>query len=92
MVDEKNLIKNPAKGEIIASSSNVKGKEVERISEGEINQQINNISQLIERNTGKELVELENQLTQTKKEDIINRITKAKITTGPWFDKEAVWT
>ena len=58
MIDEKNLIKNPAQGEIItASSSNVKGKRVERISEAEIEANIEQIEKVI--NTQLQITNLE---------------------------------
>ena len=50
---EKNLNLNPqAEGSNAASDSKQKGKEVERISEAEINQQINKINNLIQTNNG----------------------------------------
>ena len=47
MTDEKDLIKKPTEGQITASSSNVKGKEVERISEAEIEANIKQIEKVI---------------------------------------------
>lgn len=55
MTNEKEIINPQAEGSNDSSGSKQKGKEIARISEVEINQQINNISQLIENNNSQEI-------------------------------------